>query len=380
MIVTAGSTNVSVYYYIVQDASGTSPGEPVTGLLFSDIETGGSASYARQGSARVDLTLITLASASATHADGGFILVDDTNMPGLYRCDYPDAAFATGIDQVFLQIVVASANNAVAAPILVDITDVDLRDATSAGISRIDAAITTRLAPTVAARTLDVTTGGAAGLDWGNIENQGATVDLSATDFQLVDTCTANTDMRGTDSALLAASAPSNWSSMVISGAGAVDGLVQGFINSTLTESSVARINNNFEFFYDNADAQTAQVVDDVGGGGGGTDWTASERNEIRGRLGVTGTTAAGGNTPTLAIQSDLTLVLSDTNAIKVKTDQMVYTVANQLDTNMLTHTATIPANYITAAGIAANAMDNKGNWNIGKTGYLKAISPCQLH
>jgi len=135
MIVTAGKTNVSVYYYIVQDASNTSPGEPVTGLLFSDIETGGSASYARQGAARVDLTLITLASASATHADGGFILVDDTNMPGLYRCDYPDAAFATGVDQVFLQIVVASGKNAVAAPILVDITDVDLRDSVRAGLT-----------------------------------------------------------------------------------------------------------------------------------------------------------------------------------------------------------------------------------------------------
>ena len=123
MIVTAGSTNVSVYFYIVQDASGTSPGEPVTGLLFSDIETGGSASYARQGAARVDLTLITLASASAAHSDGGFILVDDTNMPGVYRCDYADATFATGVDQVFLSLVVASAKNAVAAPILVDITD-----------------------------------------------------------------------------------------------------------------------------------------------------------------------------------------------------------------------------------------------------------------
>lgn len=135
MIVTAGSTNVSVYYYIVQDASATSPGEPVTGLLFSDIETGGSASYVRQGAARTDLTLITLGAADSAHADGGFILVDDTNMPGLYRCDYPDAAFATGIDQVFLQIVVASANNAVAAPILVDITDVDLRDSVRMGLT-----------------------------------------------------------------------------------------------------------------------------------------------------------------------------------------------------------------------------------------------------
>ena len=135
MIVTAGSTNISVYFYIVQDASATSPGEPVTGLLFSDIETGGSASYVRQGALRTDLTLITLSGASATHADGGFILVDDTNMPGLYRCDYADATFATGVDQVMLQIVVASGKNAVASPIFVDITDVDLRDSVRGGMT-----------------------------------------------------------------------------------------------------------------------------------------------------------------------------------------------------------------------------------------------------
>lgn len=136
MRIPAGSINVSVYYYIQQDASGTSPGEPVTGLLFSDIETGGSASYARQGGARVDLTLITLASASTAHADGGFILVDDTNMPGLYRCDYPDAAFAIGVDQVFTQIVVAAANNAVATPVLVDlVNDAVLDTGTAAAIA-----------------------------------------------------------------------------------------------------------------------------------------------------------------------------------------------------------------------------------------------------
>jgi len=61
------------------------------------------------------------------------------------------------------------------------------------------------LQPTVASRTLDVTATGAAGIDWGNIENKTTTNDLSATDIQLVDTTTTNTDMRGTDSALLAA-------------------------------------------------------------------------------------------------------------------------------------------------------------------------------
>ena len=135
MIVTAGSTNVSVYFYIVGDAGHATPGEPVTGLLFSDIETGGSASYMRQGAARTDLTLITLANASAAHSDGGFILVDDTNMPGVYRCDYPDAAFATGVDQTILQISVASANNAIAAPIFVEISDVNLRDSVRAGLT-----------------------------------------------------------------------------------------------------------------------------------------------------------------------------------------------------------------------------------------------------
>lgn len=223
MIVTAGSANISVYYYIVQDASATSPGEPVTGLLFSDIETGGSASFVRQGAARVDLTLITLASASATHADGGFILVDDTNMPGLYRCDYPDAAFVTGVDQVMLQIVVASAKNAVASPIFVEITDVDLRDSVRAGLtalpsaaadaagglpisdagglaldSRLDADISSRLAPTVASRTLDITATGAAGIDWANVENQSTTVGLSGTTVGIT---SVNSDMRGTDGA-----------------------------------------------------------------------------------------------------------------------------------------------------------------------------------
>lgn len=63
---------------------------------------------------------------------------------------------------------------------------------------------------------LDVTAGGNAAIDWGNVENQATGVDLSGTDFQLVDTCTANTDQRGTDSALLAASAPTNFSDMAI--------------------------------------------------------------------------------------------------------------------------------------------------------------------
>lgn len=122
MIIAAGATDVSLYVYFVDDDGGTAPGEPTTGLLFSDIETGGSASYVRQGEARADLTLITLASASAVHADGGFILVDNTNMPGLYRVDFPDAAFATGVDFVIVQIVAEGTNNTIMRPLLIDLS------------------------------------------------------------------------------------------------------------------------------------------------------------------------------------------------------------------------------------------------------------------
>ena len=46
------------------------------------------------------------------------------------------------------------------------------------------------LQPTTAGNTLDVTTTGAAGIDWGNIENKTTANDLSGTDIQLVDSST----------------------------------------------------------------------------------------------------------------------------------------------------------------------------------------------
>jgi len=206
MIVTAGKTNVSVYYYIVGDAGHATPGEPVTGLLFSDIETGGSASYVRQGAARVDLTLKTLASASAAHDDGGFILVDDTNQPGVYRCDYADATFATGVDQAILSIVVASANNAVAAPILVDIFDIDVRDSVRGGMTSLPNAAADAVGglPISDAGGLDLDTK-LANTNEITVARMGALTDwLNGGRLDLLLDAIPTTAMRGTDSAALA--------------------------------------------------------------------------------------------------------------------------------------------------------------------------------
>lgn len=56
----------------------------------------------------------------------------------------------------------------------------------------IDAAISSRLAPTTATRTLDVTAGGAAGIDWGNVENPTTSVGLSGTTVAAVTVATNN--------------------------------------------------------------------------------------------------------------------------------------------------------------------------------------------
>jgi len=80
----------------------------------------------------------------------------------------------------------------VATAVWTDLTSgSDFSTATSVGKllkDNIDATISSRLAPTTSGRTLDVTTTGAAGIDWGNMENQGATVDLNATSLNTVNT------------------------------------------------------------------------------------------------------------------------------------------------------------------------------------------------
>ena len=64
------STSHSFFFELVDSTTGL----PKTGILYTDV-TG---SYVRVRSARVAITLATLASASAAFSSGGFILVDDT--------------------------------------------------------------------------------------------------------------------------------------------------------------------------------------------------------------------------------------------------------------------------------------------------------------
>ena len=153
---------------------------------------------------------------------------------------------------------------------------------------------------------------------------------------------------------------PANFASMTISGAGIVDSLTQGFLNGTLTEATANRINTNFDTFFENGDAATTKIVDDVGGGGGGgsSDWTASELNEIRGRLGITGTTAAGGNTPTLATASALSTVDAIVDIILASTDELQSDWADGGRLDLILDSRMAEASINTTAGAVDTVTD----------------------
>ena len=116
------STDVTVYLFI--QASNVTTGAGLTGLTFETASL--VASYVRPLAARAALSLATQ-TVDGAHSDGGFVEVDATNMPGVYRLDLPDAVCATGVPSVVVMLK-GAANM---APVLLEIqlTDFDLNDA-----------------------------------------------------------------------------------------------------------------------------------------------------------------------------------------------------------------------------------------------------------
>jgi hypothetical protein len=97
MIVKKGSTNVTTYFVLRLAATGVE----ATGLTIANVDL----QYVRSGvapSAKVDAT--ALAATDTAHTDNFGIEIDATDQPGLYRFDWPDAAFATGVPEVILSV------------------------------------------------------------------------------------------------------------------------------------------------------------------------------------------------------------------------------------------------------------------------------------
>lgn len=102
--VKAGATSISVIIELRAETTGA----PITGIAHTDLT---SASYLRQGGLRVAITLSALAAVDSAYSAGGWKELDSTNLPGLYRLDVPDAAFATGADWVCVGVTDATTIN-----------------------------------------------------------------------------------------------------------------------------------------------------------------------------------------------------------------------------------------------------------------------------
>lgn len=122
-IIKKGATSQSLYFEVL-DSTSTSGGRK-TGVAYNT--SGLSAYYVRNGGSATSITLATLANANSSWSSGGFKEVDATNMPGLYRLDVPDAAFAAGADSVIVTIKGVTGMAQVSH--LVQLTAVDLQDA-----------------------------------------------------------------------------------------------------------------------------------------------------------------------------------------------------------------------------------------------------------
>src|SRR6476660_4530339 len=68
-------------------------GSPITGLVYNS--TGLLSKYVLAGAASVAITLATQ-TVTGAYSSGGFVEVDATAFPGLYRIDVPNAAIASG--------------------------------------------------------------------------------------------------------------------------------------------------------------------------------------------------------------------------------------------------------------------------------------------
>ena len=102
MIIENGSTDVTTYFVLRTAADGTA----TTGATITSIDL----QYVEQGavpSAKADAT--ALGATNSAHGDNQAIEIDATDQPGLYRVDWPDAAFDGGIGKtVILSVKLAS--------------------------------------------------------------------------------------------------------------------------------------------------------------------------------------------------------------------------------------------------------------------------------
>jgi hypothetical protein len=161
------------------------------------------------------------------------------------------------------------------------------------------------LMPTTAARTLDVSAGGEAGVDWANVGTPGSTVNLSATTTNVVNTAAAVTTVNGLAANVITAEATAaDFTTEIQSGlatAAALDA-VDNFVDTEVT---------SIKTVVDAIQAKTDNLPSDP-----------ADASVVAGLI-------AG-------VDTKVDTVDAVVEAIKVKTDSLTFTAAGHLDANIL--------------------------------------------
>lgn len=215
------TTDVTVYVFIQNSSLTTGAG--LTGLVYNSSSL--VAYYVRPlGSA----TSISLATQTVTgaHSDGGFVEVDATNMPGLYRLDLPDAVCATGVNSVVVML--KGATNM--APVLLEIQLVsyDPNDTVRLGLTALPNAAAD------AAGGLPISDAG--GLDLDSIKTETAAILVDTAEIGVAGAGLTNINLPD-QSMNITGNITGNLSGSVGSVSGNVGGNVAGSIGSLATQA-----------------------------------------------------------------------------------------------------------------------------------------------
>lgn len=285
----AGLTSVSLPVFIADTSSTTGGG--LSGV--TSASSGLVLEYRRAGQSSWTSVTPVAGKTLGTYLSGG--IVADGSLAGAYEVDFPDAAFAAGARMVVCRI--RGVTNMLASLIEIELDAVDYQDSAAFGLSRLDQTVGSRMAtytqptgfltatfptavasptnitsasgivlaaqthsgaviptvtsltnsvtvggystgqaplqPTVAGRTLDVTATGAAGIDWSNVENQGAVVQLTNT---LIDQAGS---VSGPVGEISGVTFPTHFDNLVIAPNGHVTATVDSINNNAITASSI---------------------------------------------------------------------------------------------------------------------------------------------
>lgn len=283
MLLKAGATSRSIDIWVPDSTSTTGAGK--TGLAYN---TASLKAYYRKG-ATGSATSITLATQTVGGAfsSGGFVEVDATNMPGLYRFDIPNAAIDTA---GFVHLVFSGASGMAPVTLRIQCVAFDPEDTVRLGLTALPnvaagangglptgngsgqvtvggyASGQTPLQPTTAGRTLDVSATGEAGIDWANIGSPTTTVNLSGTTV-------------GTVTALASTALAAIWdrATSALTTAGSIGKLFVDNLNATISSRQATLTSTEY-----NAAADALLDRSLGAGSNAATDTARSVRNALR--------------------------------------------------------------------------------------------------